>query len=176
MINNTKDIIIMSTDINFNSDSKVWIYPSNRTLEPSDIETISSMLQSFIETWESHGKPLKASYQILEQRFILIAVDESYSNASGCSIDKSVAIIKKLDESLNLGLLNRGSLSYISSTSEIMTINFDQIKKAISSGEIDSETIVFDCNITQLSDLKQNWKKPAKETWLKRMILQTIFK
>ena len=80
----------------FIPESKVWIYASNRELTQKDQETIASELEPFISEWAAHGKGLLGKSSILENRFVVLVVDESKAMASGCSIDTSVRFMKDL--------------------------------------------------------------------------------
>ena len=53
------------------------------------------------------NKPLKGSFKILDGYFIIIALDESYTSASGCSIDKCMNFIKSLESVYDVDLLDK---------------------------------------------------------------------
>ena len=86
--------------INFNElpdTSRVWVYQSNREFTTAELAKITEKLKSFVNSWKRHGEDLKASFRIAYNQFIILAVDESYNNVSGCSIDASVNSIKQLE-------------------------------------------------------------------------------
>jgi hypothetical protein len=154
--------------------SKIWIYQSLKPIEPNILIDIHRKMESFIATWNSHGDKLEAGYEILDNRFLILLVDESKSSASGCSIDKSMAVIKEIDSLYNLGLLDRANVSYISPNGAIETISSTHLKQAVADRKIDSETIVFNNTITYLSQLQSEWKVKAKDSWLSRYLLKSI--
>ena len=78
------------------SDARVWVYQSNTILSDAEVNTIKNEGAHFISDWAAHGSNLKASFDVLFNRFIVIAVDEQQATASGCSIDKSVKFVKEL--------------------------------------------------------------------------------
>ena len=80
---------------NFSPQSKVWVYQSNREFTASETEEIKKIGLLFTRDWTAHGSQLNASLDILYNRFIVVMVDENDASASGCSIDKSLAFIKK---------------------------------------------------------------------------------
>ena len=78
----------MIVDFNLLDDSsRVWIFQSDEIISDDKIELINFNLKSFLPNWSSHGIDLRCSYEIKFNLFIIIGVDTSVSNASGCSID-----------------------------------------------------------------------------------------
>src|SRR5579871_543319 len=82
--------------------SKIWIYQADRFMTEEETAFIENILKEFTHSWESHGQPLKAEFNICHRLFILLAVDEEIKDASGCSVDKSVHIIKMIGQKLNI--------------------------------------------------------------------------
>jgi len=152
--------------------SKIWIYQSQKDFTLENEIFISQVLTEFVNGWQSHGAPIAGAFEIISHRFILIAADEQQASASGCSIDKSVGAIRAIEDQLQTGLLDRGSLSFMKND-KIETIAFDTIKSAIAVGDIKPETIIYNNNIDQLALLHTHWKVAAGETWLNRMFAKT---
>jgi hypothetical protein len=158
----------------FSENSKIWIYQTNRDLNKEQEAIIEQKLVQFIAHWNSHGAMLKAGFEILQNRFIIIAVDESNTQASGCSIDKSVTVIKEIEAMYNLGLLERGNVSYKDANGDVHTITFNQIKNTVSQGEIVADTLIFDNSIDRLGLLETDWLKKAEKTWLKKYFTKDL--
>ena len=156
---------------NLPSNSKIWIYTAKRDFTKEEEVLVTNLLSEFVTSWQSHGTPVVGAFEILKDRFIIIAADEQ-SSPSGCSIDSSVAAIRKVEAELNIGLLERGTLSYVKNE-QIETIAFDAIKPAILSGEISPNTLIFNNNIDQLAQLQSQWQVPASDSWLNRMFAKT---
>ena len=51
--------------------------------------------------------PLTAGVTILENHFIVVALDEGKNGASGCSIDTLQKTIQELEKDLSIALMNR---------------------------------------------------------------------
>ena len=79
------------------SNSRVWIFQSNRPFSALESKEIEMSLNLFLKSWTAHGKSLLSSFKINYNRFIIIALDESNNSATGCSIDSCVHFIQKLD-------------------------------------------------------------------------------
>lgn len=148
-------------------ESKAWIFLSPRLFNDNELALINTELEGFVKSWESHGTPLKGYYEIIDNRFILLTVDESNQIATGCSIDKSVSIIKKLESLLNLNLTDRGLVAW-ENNSNLETASFSNIKPLVENGTLKPETIIYNNAISTFGELSNNWKIAAKDSWLKR--------
>ncbi len=150
--------------------SRVWIYQANRELNPEEKQEISSVLEDFIANWAAHGAPLLAGYDLIHDRFIVLAVDEKQAAASGCSIDSSVRVFKALDEQLKLDLFNRLSLAFRGPEGHISTLAMADFEKELKTGSLNEETIVFNNLVTNLEEFRSSWETPVKGSWHARLV------
>ena len=97
---------------NLPNNSRVWIYQSNREFTEKEIEFISTKAEEFINSWTRHGDDLKGSFTIKYNQFLVLAVDESFNNVSGCSIDASVHFIQALEKELQLNLMDKLNVTF----------------------------------------------------------------
>ncbi len=150
------------------SSARIWIYQANRTITDNELNEIENTLKPAVSQWAAHGASLLASVKVLYNRFVVIALDENQNEASGCSIDASTRWFKDLSNRLNIDFFDR-SQAYLDGE-EIKTFSIFQPKKAIESGLISPDTIIFvnNNNIHTLSDLSSHWKVKASESYLKR--------
>lgn len=147
-----------------NLGAKIWIFQSDAIISAFQEENIKQQIEFFLPTWSSHGNELITSYQIKHKRFIIIAVDESTSGASGCSIDKLVHFIQNLGAQLQLNLMDR-RIAYVDN-GNIATVDISQIKNKIASGEIREETPIFNNSITTKEELSSKWVQKAINSWV----------
>ena len=92
---------------NLSPSSKIWVYKSNRELTLTEQAFIREELDLFIPQWASHGNKLFGGAEVRENWFVILAVDETQSMASGCSIDTSVQFMKALGKELNVNFFDR---------------------------------------------------------------------
>lgn len=149
--------------------ARVWVYQANRELSQKEEQNLNTKLSDFTENWDSHQKPLKASFQILHNRFILISVDESYNQASGCSIDKSVHFLQNLEQELGLNLFDRTQIAY-KTAEEIQVIPMSQIKSKIAEGAITPQTLIFNNLVNNIAEWEEKWVIPAQKSWAARFL------
>ena len=110
---------------------------------------------------------MKSSYQLLHDKFLVISVDEGFNQASGCSIDASVALIRELESKLSLNFFDRTKVAFLLN-GEIFQSSMNDIKQLISDGKINSDTITFNNLVANIDEFHKSWKVPAGESWLKR--------
>ena len=148
----------------FADHSRVWIYQSNRILNGYEQEEILSLGQEFLSSWAAHGKSLFADFKILHDVFIVLVVDEQKAMATGCSIDKSVELIKQIDEQFGIDLFNRFNFA-VRKDDETIPGNLQK----------DSELLqgnpkVYDNLVDNLGKLRKEWLKPVEESWHKQFV------
>ena len=92
--------------------SRVWVYQSNRAFSVSELLDLKKFLEDFNSSWEAHGKKLNSAIELYYHQFIVIFVDEAFQDATGCSIDKSVALMKDIEAKFGVELLDRMNLAF----------------------------------------------------------------
>ncbi|MFN0048679.1 MAG: hypothetical protein ACKVOU_06125 [Cytophagales bacterium] len=144
-------------------DSKIWIYQSERNFSAEEQKYISAKLDQFLANWASHGAAIVSGYTFKHQRFVIVAIDEATTNASGCSIDKLVHFMAQLGAEMGLNLMDR-NIAFVKSEN-IESVNISQVKYLITIGDINEQTHIFNNSITTKSALSNNWLVKASETW-----------
>ena len=150
-------------------DSRIWIFQSNQLISNIDIESLEKKIDAFLSSWTSHGNQLMVASKIKYNLFIIIALDESCSTASGCSIDKLVNFIKNIENEYQISLLDRLDLSY-RDKNKISVLRLDDFKRKILEKKINNDTIVFNNLINLKSDLTDNWEIPLNRSWHQKLI------
>ncbi len=146
--------------------SRVWVYQSSRSFTPAEVDELTSLTNQFLADWNTHGKELSAEIKLLHNLFLIIAVDEEKAKASGCSIDKSVRLVKDLEKHFNLSLTGRTNIAYFDDAKNIHFKNFSELKTEIETGKLENSTLIFNNLISTLADMEKSWIIPAKESWL----------
>jgi hypothetical protein len=150
-------------------DSRIWIYQSNRDFNESEIVIINDKTTSFLDNWQAHGKDLECSYSIIDKRFIIIAVNESFNPIGGCSIDFSLQLIKDISNTIGIDLLNR-LLVNLKIDNRLESLSLSDLKNKIKDGGFSPETIIFNTAINSKSELLNNFEIDVKSSWLSKFI------
>jgi len=138
------------------SNSKVWVYQSNRMLTDVEMSFILKELKLFIQDWAAHGSQLFGDVAIIHSRFVILAVDESKTGVSGCSIDTSVHKIKELGTKIDVDFFNRMEL-YIKKGEEFNKVHVSEVKKY-------TDWNVFNPMVTTLDALRNFWEIPVAKS------------
>ncbi|MBC7487842.1 MAG: hypothetical protein H7282_13950 [Cytophagaceae bacterium] len=156
------------------SSARAWVYTANRILTPAESNLLMERLTPFLTEWSSHGTPLKASVQILDQSVVVIAVENGFEAASGCSIDKSVRILKDLEQELTVSMFDRLQILYkkeASAAAEVLPLPL--FKDKLAAGEINAEGLIVNTQVATVGELKSELWKEVKDSWLARFLPST---
>lgn len=148
---------------------KIWIYTLSKQLSTAHELDLKTRCQNFVSTWTAHDVNLDASFELYKHRLLIFKVDEATYNASGCSIDKQLRLVKELEQEFSIELLNRLLVAY-ETNNEINVIKNTRISELIENGLITKHTLVYDNTITDANDLIMNWKKPLDQTYLAKYL------
>lgn len=150
--------------------SRVWIYQSDREIKDIEVNEIRRKAAMFLMEWTSHGNVMKATIDVLYNRFLVVVVDETAASASGCGIDKSVKFMQQLEQDYGLNLFDRMLVSYRGKDTIIQTTKLYTFEQMMERGELTADTIVFNNLISTKEDMQTKWEVPVKKSWHARMI------
>jgi hypothetical protein len=149
---------------------RIWIYQADRELTGAEEQHMLSRLEEFTGQWRAHGKQLAATAEVRHRRFIILMVDERVAPPTGCSIDKSVHLLKEVEQETGLVLFDRMQVAYREGDS-IHVVSRDEFAQRIASGVLTADTIVFNNLIASYPELADKWEVPVKESWHARVFL-----
>lgn len=150
-------------------EARVWIYMADRKITPGDAAHIDRILRAFTNEWAAHGAPLKSSFQILRDRFVLLAVDERTQGPSGCSIDASVNVVKQAAEETGIDFFNRNLVPFVMDD-DIVVFRLGELKQKYADGVWNAQTPTFNILAGTLEEIRNHWTVPAGASWLKRYV------
>ena len=151
--------------------ARAWIYTSNRLLTASESEQVQERLAPFLTEWSSHGTALKASSKVIDQAIIVVAVENGFEAASGCSIDKSVRVLKDLEKEFNVSLFDRLQILYRQSASSVVQVlPLTEFKSKLAAGEISADGSVVNTQVASVGEFKSELWKEVKDSWLAKFL------
>ena len=152
----------MITDFdNISEDARIWIYPSKDILSEEDQVLIINKVSIFLNQWEYHQKPLLSAVSIKEDRFVIVALDDSQYGVGGCSIDALQRLFLDIENDMKLSLLNRFNI-FCEIDNHIQCVHLSDI-----SNTVNKETRFFDLTIQKKSDI-DSYLKPISDGWCNR--------
>lgn len=149
----------------FSKNSKVWVYQSSRFFSKDEAAQIETFLNSFAKDWTAHNQALKAKAFLKHNLFVVLVVDESQTNASGCSIDKSVNFIKFLGDEFKVDFFDRFRVAYRTENGEIENCDKVSFEKLLFEGKIKNDTKVFNNLVKNLEEFEYHWEINFAESW-----------
>ena len=145
--------------------ARLWVYQGDRKFTASEQKIIEQEARAFCNQWVAHGTPLKTSFRIERAQFLILAVDEDFNGASGCSIDGSVHMLKSLQDRTGIDFFDRSKIAFLIKD-EVNLIPLTELKKAFAAGTLGSTTLSFNVLVTSKGEWEKNWLVAVEKTWL----------
>lgn len=145
--------------------SRIWLYLAEKPLTDTQAEAVREVLKQFATEWQAHGQSLAADAELWQNRLIILAVNESVQPATGCSIDSSYRLIKKLENELGIVLSNR----MLAPVWKNQTLDVIPVRDLHAAG-LKPEYTVLDLTAIKLGDFRNQGIKPLSQTWIGRFI------
>ncbi len=149
--------------------SKVWVYQSDRSFAKDELQVLKSKLLDFNTTWAAHGTELNSAIEVFYDRFIVFFVDESGQNATGCSIDKSVGLVKSIESDFSLSLLDRMNVLYWAEQ-ELKSVKMPVFKQLLADGTLNPDTKVFNNLVKNKEEFMEQWECTVETSWQKTLL------
>ena len=128
-------------------------------------------MSAFVEAWTAHRRDLRAGVEVLHGRFMVVAVDESVTGASGCSLDALMRQLREVGSSHDTDWLDSTPIWYRDISGEIRSVGREDFRAMASRGEVSDLTSVFDLTIPRLADLRAGrLETAAGTTWHRRLL------
>ena len=145
--------------------SKIWIYQSDRELSLMEVDEIKNSVYVFCQSWTTHGQPIYASYKV-NNWFICLFVNEEKTTISGCSIDKSIQLIKYFSDIYSIDFFNRSNiLLKIKETTKLVPLS--ELKQNISSY---TNAMIYNNLVKTKAEFEKKMIQSIEESWLNRYL------
>lgn len=136
-------------------ESRVWTYLCNRPLNEEEANLVEDQIKKFTLSWKAHQKSLAAKGILVYNQYIVLAVDESIEQISGCSIDSSVHFIKAIEKHLEVDFFNRLNVLLLDNEAPRI-ISYHEM------GDFKGD-FVFNPRIESLHELRESWLVKIKD-------------
>jgi len=146
-------------------DARLWIFAAERPLHDGEQQRLLESVDAFLDEWKAHGHPLSAARELRYGQFLLVAVDEAATGASGCSIDAMVRSLSALEHDLGVELVNNTPVLY-RTDSGIQRVSRPEFAERARRAEVTPDTTVFNNTLTRVAELQEGrWETPARHSW-----------
>ena len=145
--------------------ARVWIFGSDKPVTGAAVDTLLAEVDSYLDQWKAHGFPLKAAREWRDDRFLIIGIDPTVEQASGCSIDGLFRALQQLQRTIGAQLVGGGRVFYRDASGATHSVGREEFSTLASSGKIGPKTPVFDTSLTQLDAWRSRFERPLAESW-----------
>lgn len=146
-------------------EARLWSYHTAHPLSTSETEALVEDLDRFVGEWSAHRKDLAAGYELKYDQFVLLAVDETQAEVSGCSIDSMVHHLQSLGYSLGIQFVATPPVCYRKDDT-VHCCSRDEFRKLAAEGQIDENTIVFNETIQTVGQYREGlWEGTFSRSW-----------
>ena len=131
--------------------------------------TAQTALDAFSRQWTAHNQALQAKAEVFHNQYVILMVDETRADASGCSIDKSVHFLEHLGQQLGVDLFERMRFAWV----ENETLHFagrTEFTALVAEGRITRDTLVVNTLAQTKEELEQRWLLPFGASWHRRLV------
>ena len=147
-------------------DARLWVFGIERALTADEQAVLLTSVDRFLEDWAAHGSPLTGARDLLEERFLMVGVDEASVPPSGCSIDAMVGVLSTFEEAMGVALVGHSPVFYRTSSGDVTSVARSDFRRLAEEGRVGPATAVFDTTLTRVGRLRHGgWERPAGETW-----------
>lgn len=145
--------------------ARVWVFASDRPLGPDESKMLLSEVDAFLDQWAAHGAPLRNSREWRENQFLVIGVDPSVEQASGCSIDGLFRSLQQLGSRFGTSLVAGGRVFYRDERGTPRMTPRPEAKAVVR-----ADTPVFDTSLTDAGSYRTRFEQPARSTWVASLL------
>ena len=152
------------------NDARVWGFASDRPLRGDDAATLLGEVDRFLEQWKAHGAPLRCAREWTDDHFLVVGVDPTVEQASGCSIDGLFHGLLSLERTLGTRLVAGGRIFFRDAHGEVQFAPRTELATLAARSVLTGDTPVLDTSISDAATWRARFERPAKETWVSSLL------
>tara|TARA_B110000014_G_C20121536_1_gene594556 strand:- start:482 stop:955 length:474 start_codon:yes stop_codon:yes gene_type:complete len=148
-----------------NGEAKIWVYTSSVKINELQQKKILNLADQFLSSWESHGKSVIGTVEIIEDHFVIIAADPKGDTLCGRAVDANVRFVKEAQQVTGLNLTDRMVVVY-KQNGEMLSGDFNTLKKEIQSGRMDADSVIYNPLVTSVEEFNTSFEQQPSNCWL----------
>jgi hypothetical protein len=145
-------------------DARCWVFGARAPLDEVDAPRLLGAVDGYLRTWKAHGAALTSAREFRDEHFLVVAVDERASDASGCSIDGLFRVLQEIEKGIGTSMVG-GGLVHFRQGEFVLACTRAQFEAMAAAGEVSGETPVFDTTVMTVGAYRAAFERPARESW-----------
>lgn len=145
-------------------DARCWVFGARASLDEVDAPRLLGAVDGYLRTWKAHGVALTSAREFRDEHFLVVAVDERASGASGCSIDGLFRVLQDIEKGIGTSMVG-GGLVHFRRDGFVFACTQAQFEAMAAMREVSGETQVFDTTVTTVGAYRTAFERRARETW-----------
>jgi hypothetical protein len=148
--------------------ARLWVFVAD--VPVADPAPLLNEVDAHLEQWAAHGVPLVSGREFRDDRFLVIAVDEAATGASGCSIDGLFRTIGRVQSLVGADLLASGRVAWRDASGAIRVTARDQFESLASQGAVTPHTRVYGTLAETVGEWRTRFETSASESWARGLL------
>ena len=154
--------------------ARLWVFPGSRALTNDEATRVLHATDGFLNTWAAHKVPLATGRELHYNQFLLVAVDEAATGASGCSIDALVHFVQEQERATGAVFTDNAPVWFRGAGGAVETVSRARFRDLAKGGAVGPDTVVFDNTIQSIGALREGkWEVKARDTWHGKTFFKT---
>lgn len=150
-------------------DARCWVFAARAPLDDVDEPRLMTAVDRFLKQWKAHGVPLTCGRLFRDEHFLVVAVDEAATDASGCSIDGLFRTLQELEEGIGTSMVGGGNVYFRDEGGMVHCLPLPEFELLAAQGDVTTATMVFDTTVTTLGAYRERFEGSAGESWHKQL-------
>jgi hypothetical protein len=145
-------------------DARLWVFGARAPLDEVDAPRLLKAVDAYLAGWKAHGAALTSGREFRDEHFLVVAVDERASGASGCSIDGLFQVLQEIEKGIGTTMVG-GGLVHFRQGEFVLVCTRAQFELMSVEGEVDGTTTVYDTTVTTLGAYRAGFERRAQDCW-----------
>ena len=152
------------------SDARIWVFACDRNLSSDEARPLLAHADAYLAQWKAHGAPLRAAREWVDDRFLIVGIDPTAEQASGCSIDDLFRSLREIGRSVGTQLLGGGRVFYRDGNGTAQAVSRAEFSALAAKGDVTADTTVFDTTVILADDWRQRFEQRAGDAWTAELL------
>ncbi|HEY5220454.1 MAG TPA: hypothetical protein VIJ16_11630 [Gemmatimonadaceae bacterium] len=150
--------------------ARVWVFACDRSLTHDESQSLLAQVDPYLAQWKAHGAPLLSAREWGDDRFLVVGIDPTAEQASGCSIDDLFRRLRDVGVSLGTQMLGSGRVFYRDARGTVQSVSRAEFSARAARGDVTSDTTVFDTSVIVAEDWRERFERRAGEAWTAELL------